>query len=190
MRDTEPTRLEISIPSWVEDTVDEYGQALVSDREKMRLAIHLSQLNVERGGGPFAALVFGGEALLGVGVNRVLASGFSIAHAEILALMGAQYRALNRLIGIDHPLTLVTTSEPCCQCFGALIWAGVERLVCGATTADAETIGFDEGPKPESWVNVLERRGIAVLLEVERADAAAVLQSYATQGGTIYGRSG
>jgi tRNA(Arg) A34 adenosine deaminase TadA len=113
-------------------------------------------------------------------------SGFSIAHAEILALMVCQQRRRERVADLGRPLTLVTTTEPCCQCFGALVWAGVERLVCAATTADAERIGFDEGPKPDDWVRRLEARSIAVVREVQRVEAAEVLDSYLRGGGAIY----
>src|SRR5262245_26742688 len=116
----------------------------------MALAVALSRENLERGGGPFGAAVFAGERLIAAGVNCVLESGFSIAHAEILALMTAQ-RRLGPAHEVRVPLTLFASTEPCCQCFGALIWSGVRRLICGATTADAEAVGFDEGPKPEAW---------------------------------------
>jgi len=86
------------------------------------------------------------------------------------------------------PLTLFASTEPCCQCFGALVWAGVRRLVCGANTADAEAVGFDEGPKPAAWTRVLEQRGIVVTEGVLRADAQAVLADYAARGGRIYGK--
>lgn len=181
--------LTISLPKWLDSTIAAWNEPLETDHERMALAIELSRLNVERGGGPFAALVFSGEDWLGAGVNRVVDSGFSIAHAEILALMTAQQRRRDRLADVGRPLTLVTTTEPCCQCFGALIWAGVERLVCGATTADAEAIGFDEGPKPAQWVEVLEGRGVAVAREVGRAAAQCVLRQYAQAGGPIYGHS-
>jgi hypothetical protein len=61
-------------------------------------------------------------------------------------------------------------------------------LVCGATTSDAEAVGFDEGPKPADWPGVLQRRGIAVELEVRRADAKSVLEQYVAHGGRIYGK--
>jgi tRNA(Arg) A34 adenosine deaminase TadA len=194
------TALTITLPDWVDETVRNWDAPLVTDSERMRLAVALSAKNIECGGGPFAALVFAGEQWLGAGVNRVVDSGFSIAHAEILALMTAQRRrrdgsALDgdgrdgdRTRSGGGPLTLVTTTEPCCQCFGALIWAGVARLVCGATTADAEAVGFDEGPKPEDWVAALEQRGLSVVLGVEAGSARAVLMRYAEQGGEIYGR--
>lgn len=178
--------LTITMPNWVDAAVDAWDQPLESDAERMCLAIALAELNVERGGGPFAALVFADQECLGAGVNRVMDSGFSIAHAEVLALMASQARARDRTSRSGRPITLVTTTEPCCQCFGALIWAGVERLVCGAVTADAEAIGFDEGPKPADWISVLEQRGVEVVREVLRPKAAAVLQHYARSDGPIY----
>jgi tRNA(Arg) A34 adenosine deaminase TadA len=133
--------------------------------------------------------VFLGEQLVAAGVNRVLASGLSIAHAEIMALLRAQV-ALGAATALSAPpLTLFASTEPCCQCFGALVWAGVRRLVCGATTADAEAVGFDEGPKPDDWVGVLERRGISVRQGVQRAEAERVLRRYLANGGPIYGKA-
>lgn len=191
--------LVITVPGWIDEVVASFPAALDGDDGRMELVVALSRQNVERGGGPFAAAVFAGPRLVAAGVNRVLASGFSIAHAEIVALMRAE-----RIIAAARsapapgapvpasgawpsPFTLVVSTEPCCQCFGALIWAGVERLVCGAASADAEAAGFDEGPKPPGWQQVLEARGISVTRGLRRAEAAAVLRRYAEMGGTIYG---
>ena len=116
----------------------------------------------------------------------MLACGLSIAHAEIVAMMRTQAR-LGAQPEAAGPLTLFTSCEPCCQCFGAVVWSGVNRLVCGAVTSDAEAVGFDEGPKPEGWPATLEQRGIRVQLSVCRDEAREVLQEYARKGGTIYG---
>ena len=183
-----PSRaLHIDLPPWIDEAVASFSPALVDDEARMALTIRLSEENVARGGGPFAGAVFAEERLLAVGVNLVLQSGFSIAHAEIIALMRAQ-AALGGLLLSTPPLTLFASTEPCCQCFGALVWAGVRRLVCAATTADAEAVGFDEGPKPDAWVSVLRQRGIAVQQELLRAEAQSVLQSYIERGGVIYGK--
>ena len=112
----------------------------------------------------------------------------------MLAIALAQ-RARQRFDLADPELPaheLVTSSEPCAMCFGATCWSGVRRLVCGARASDAEAIGFDEGPKPRAWVASLERRGIAVVRDVRRAEAVAVLRNYAANGSVIYGptRSG
>lgn len=181
----------ITVPAWVDELAPP-GTLVESDEDRMGFAVRLASRNVAEGGGPFAAVVFEGSRLVAAGVNRVLESGLSIAHGEIVALMRAQglARDLERAAAtppITGPLTLVTSTEPCCQCFGAIVWSGADRLVCGATTDDAEAIGFDEGPKPEFWPDVLEKRGIAVALNVRRLEAREVLNEYKRRGGTIYG---
>jgi len=179
--------LSIEVPTWVDEVVAAFRAPLDSDRACLSLAVELARENVERGGGPFGAAVFAGDRLLSAGVNLVLSSRFSIAHAEIVALMRGQ-AALGESALNPPALSLFTSAEPCCQCFGSLIWAGVTRLVCGATTADVEEVGFDEGPKPEGWVKVLEARGIQVSQGVERAASRAVLVDYVARGGQIYGK--
>lgn len=181
------SRLMLDIPAWLDEVVSAFSEPLVSDEARMALTVRLSQENVARGGGPFGGTVFAEDRLLAAGVNLVLGSGFSIAHAEIVALMRAQ-ASLGPASLSPPALTLFASTEPCCQCFGALVWAGVRRLVCGANTADAEAVGFDEGPKPAAWVQVLERRGIAVTQGLLRAEAQAVLADYAARGGRIYGK--
>ena len=181
-------RLALEVPTWIDALVPHPDAVPTDDDSRMELAIRLSRENIARGGGPFGGVVFLEEQLLALGVNLVLATGQSIAHAEIVALMRAQAALGGDAIGKMPPLTLYASTEPCCQCFGALVWAGVRRLVCGATTEDAESVGFDEGPKPEHWADVLEKRGISVTRGVRRGDAASVLREYTARGGQIYGK--
>ncbi len=181
--------LVIDCPLWVEEVVAGFASPLADDEARMALTVRLSEENVARGGGPFGSTVFLEERLIAAGVNCVLASGFSIAHAEIIALMRAQ-AALGCAVTVSAPpLLLFASTEPCCQCFGALVWAGVRGLVCGATSADAEAIGFDEGPKPDGWATLLEARGISVRQGVLRAEAQRALREYGARGGLIYGKS-
>lgn len=180
----------IGIPAWIDEVVASVSGGFDDDVARMRLAVRLSRENVERGGGPFGAVIFADNVVIAAGVNRVLDCGLTIAHAEIVAMMRAQTQLAPQPIAAS-PLTLVTSCEPCCQCFGALVWSGVTQLVCGATTDDAEAVGFDEGPKPDAWPETLKRRGIAVRLAVCRDEARDVLNEYKRRGGTIYGlRSG
>jgi hypothetical protein len=115
--------LTIELPDWLAQIVAEYPEPLATDEARMALTIRLSQENVRRGGGPFGGTVFFGDRLLASGVNLVLASGYSIAHAEIVALMAAQSALGGGALNLP-PLTLFASTEPCCQCFGALVWAG------------------------------------------------------------------
>ncbi|MBM4362676.1 MAG: nucleoside deaminase [Deltaproteobacteria bacterium] len=177
--------LTLEIPDWVEELVAARADGAADDDGRMSLAVALAGRNAELGGGPFGAVVFDGERAVGAGVNLVLASGYSIAHAEIVALLAAQ-----RALGggpPPRPLTLFTSAEPCCQCFGAVVWSGISRLVCAATRADVEAIGFDEGPRPDRWQDALRTRGIEVVEGVQRGDAARVLRDYGDRGGTLYG---
>jgi tRNA(Arg) A34 adenosine deaminase TadA len=141
----------------------------------------------ERTGGPFSAAVFSGETgeVLGLGVNRVEPTSTCVAHAEVLALAAAGQRI--GCYSLDgHAATLVTSTEPCAMCLGALGWAGVERLVCAAADEDARAIGFDEGDKPLDWQATLERRGIEVVREVLRPRATAAMRRYVAEGGIVY----
>lgn len=180
--------LVLSVPVWIDEVVRGFRGALETDDERMALTVALSRHNVERGGGPFGATVFLGSELVAAGVNLVLGTGLSIAHAEIIAMMRAQRALLDSPRAAGGRYSLVASTEPCCQCFGALVWSGIEHLTCGANTADAEAIGFDEGPKPTAWVEALEARGISVTQGVRREEARAVLGDYVRRGGTIYGR--
>ncbi|MEW6637298.1 MAG: nucleoside deaminase [Actinomycetota bacterium] len=182
----------LELPGWMEEFfADGLDRVYPTEKERMRLAIELSRLNVEHGtGGPFGAGVFDLETgrLIAPGVNLVTASGLSIAHAEIVAIMVAQRVSGGFDLGGPGrpPCELVASTEPCIQCFGATTWSGVRRLVCGARDEDARAIGFDEGPKLPDWVEALERLGIAVARDVCREEAAAVLGLYAEDGGRIY----
>ena len=79
-----------------------------------------------------------------------------------------------------------TSAQPCSQCFGAIPWSGVEAMEFGASRDDVEAIGFDEGPCPENWRQMLENRNIRVFGPILQAEAAAVLQEYARSGGNLY----
>jgi tRNA(Arg) A34 adenosine deaminase TadA len=164
---------------------------LRSDDDRMRFVIELASINVTTGtGGPFAAAVFETRTgrLVSIGVNLVVLTSCSLAHAELVALANAQravgYFDLGAPGMPDHEL--VTSSEPCAMCFGAIPWSGVRRVLCGARAGDAEAIGFDEGPKPKRWIAALEQRGITVVRDLCRREAVAVLRQYKQRGGMIY----
>ena len=130
--------LVLSVPVWIDEVVRGFRGALETDDERMALTVALSRHNVERGGGPFGATVFLGSELVAAGVNLVLGTGLSIAHAEIIAMMRAQRALLDSPRAAGGRYSLVASTEPCCQCFGALVWSGIEHLTCGANTADAD----------------------------------------------------
>lgn len=184
-----PLVVHLTLPPWVHDAVD--GEAVFpDDAARVALAVRLARLNVEhRTGGPFGAAVFTEAGrLVAVGVNRVVPIQCSVAHAEMMALMLAQQRLQRFRLNQDGGrFTLATSAQPCCQCYGACVWAGIDRLLIGARAEDVHALTeFDEGPLPADWIGELERRGIAVVRDVEREAARAVLATYRASGGVRY----
>ncbi|MGO4223473.1 nucleoside deaminase [Lysobacter sp. TAF61] len=187
-------QVHLTLPAWVHDSVDT-GRSYDGDEAKVALAIALSQHNIEAGsGGPFGAAVFGPDnRIISIGVNRVLPHTCSLAHAETMAYMLAQQRTQRARLNEDAngervgPITLATSSQPCCQCYGATVWAGIDRLLIGARSDDVEELTeFDEGPLPADWTGELERRGIQVVRDIHRDEARAVLRVYGERGGERY----
>ncbi|MGI8560618.1 MAG: nucleoside deaminase [Luteimonas sp.] len=189
-----PAQVRLELPDWVASAID-LARALPSDADKVALAIELSRRNIAaETGGPFGAAVFGPDhRVVAVGVNVVLPQHASVAHAETMAYMLAQQalgraRLNERADGSrDGPYALATSAQPCCQCYGATVWAGVDRLLIGARSEDVEALTeFDEGPLPTDWVRELGKRGIAVVRDLHREEACAVLAGYGAQGGKRY----
>ncbi|HNP61072.1 MAG TPA: nucleoside deaminase [Nitrospirales bacterium] len=186
----------LELPGWITDYLGQQPETYPTPDARMKLVVKLAQLNIQYGtGGPFGAGVFrmDTQELVAPGVNLVLSSKSSIAHAEIVAMMMAQQIVRSHNLGaIGLPShELVTSCEPCSMCLGAISWSGVRHIVCGARGSDAEAVGFDEGPKPANWMMELEQRGIAVTMDIGRTHASAVLQQYVQNGGVVYnGRRG
>lgn len=180
-----PMQIHLTLPPWIAEMVDG-SHRYASDEERVGLAIALSRRNIEHGeGGPFGAVVFNTEGrVVSVGVNRVVPQTCSVAHAEMMAYMGAQQRLASfRINAGGGRYALATSAQPCCQCFGATVWAGIDELLIGARAEDVEALtDFDEGPLPADWIGELERRGIAVRRDILREDARAVLADYGSRG--------
>ena len=187
-------QVHLTLPAWVHEAIDT-TRGYDDDADKVALAIELSRRNIEaRSGGPFGAVVFGPDhRIVAVGVNRVLPQSCSVAHAETMAYMLAQQRTQRARLNRDAddnsvgPYVLATSAQPCCQCYGATVWAGIDRLLIGARSEDVEALTeFDEGPLPADWTGELERRGIAVVRDLHRDAAREVLRAYGEQGGGRY----
>ncbi|TFG64455.1 MAG: nucleoside deaminase [Nitrospirales bacterium] len=184
-------RFQLELPQWITNFLQQQPTTFPTPESRMDLVTTLSKLNIEQGtGGPFGAGVFRTDTheLVAPGVNLVLSSQSSLAHAEVVAIMMAQQTLGVHDLGANGllPHELVTSCEPCAMCLGAICWSGVRHLVCGARGSDAEAIGFDEGPKPKNWASALEQRGISVTVDIGRPKATQVLQQYVDQGGEVY----
>lgn len=108
-----------------------------ADHERMRsvAAFTAETLSTDRPM-PFGALIVNtstGEQIMR-SVNRVGPDHDPSAHAETLTIRLACAK-LNS--GSLKGYTLYTTCEPCAMCMACALWSGLDRLVFGATIADA-----------------------------------------------------
>jgi tRNA(Arg) A34 adenosine deaminase TadA len=180
----------VKLPQWVDDILPGSEIFCPTIEERMELAITLAAGNIRNNGSPFGAAVFERYSgkLVAPGINLVLQTNCSVVHAEIVAIMLAQQKVANFDLGAEGlpDYELVTTTEPCAMCIGAIPWSGISSLVCGARDEDARSIGFDEGDKHADWIGNLQSRAISVIRDIYRDKAKAVLQQYIDAGGIIY----
>jgi len=107
----------------------------------MRKAIALSIQNIQKGGGPFGAVIVKDGKVIATGVNRVTKNTDPTAHAEVTAIRKASKKlGTFDLAGCD----IYTSCEPCPMCLGAVYWAHLDKMYYGNTKADAKNIGFDD----------------------------------------------
>ncbi|WP_218018204.1 nucleoside deaminase [Nocardia shimofusensis] len=195
-----PRSFGATLPDWVFDELAHSPTPLRTDAERMDLALRLAARNpLEGSGGPFAALVVDSPTgeIVAAGVNLVLSSGLSAAHAEVTALSLAQTRVGDWDLGAAGApdRELVVNWRPCAQCYGAVLWSGVKRLVIAGEGPEVEQLtGFDEGPMREDWAEQLRRRGIEVVVGVQREQAVSMFADYGRmaleRGLTVYNARG
>lgn len=184
------TTFKMELPSWVVEYEKKLPErSAMSDEEKMQIAIELSMQNIKmETGGPFGAAIFNSidNTVVSLGVNLVTRNNCALLHAEIVAILLAQRQLNTYDLSTHGRFSLFTSTEPCAMCLGAIPWAGISRVVCGATESDATEIGFDEGDKPQTGIQVLRDRGIEVVTKLLRDKARSVLLEYSSKGGIIY----
>lgn len=103
---------------------------VLTDEEYMEKALELARKAALRGEIPVGAIVVDKNgAVIGEGFNRREELQSPTAHAEVLAIEQAAKTLHNRRL-LD--CTLYVTLEPCPMCAGAVMNAGLKRLVYGA----------------------------------------------------------
>jgi guanine deaminase len=111
------------------------------EQEYMRLAIRKAQEGISRGQSPFGSAIVRAGHVVAVTHNSVWLTCDPTAHAEVNCIRAAA--AALKTISL-HGCTLYSTTEPCPMCLSAIHWAKIERVVFGASIADAKTAGFSE----------------------------------------------
>ncbi len=190
---SDPTlQFSLNLPKWAVEEHQRLPARIERLEDRMAEVIRFSRLNFEnKTGGPFSAGVFEQDSgkLIVIGVNRVMPTNCSSAHAEVMALSLAQKIVGNWDLGAAGlpAHQLVVNWRPCAMCYGAVIWSGVRSLVVAGDGPELEEItGFDEGPVHPDWRGELERRGISVVEDVLREQALAVYRAFAASQNIVY----
>jgi guanine deaminase len=90
-------------------------------------------------GGPFGAVVVKEGKIVSKAHNEVVKLNDPTAHAEINAIK----KASKKLGTFDlSGCEIYTTCMPCPMCQGAIKWANIKTVYYGATSKDADEIGF------------------------------------------------
>jgi len=115
---------------------------MTGDDAFMRMALEEARAAVAGGNKPFGAVVVRGGQVVARGHNLVESGHDPTAHGEVVAIRAA-CRALksSSLAGS----TLYTTCEPCLMCTSAIMWAGIARVVIGATWSDSPGFHPEKG---------------------------------------------
>jgi tRNA(Arg) A34 adenosine deaminase TadA len=113
----------------------------MSEQEYMRLAIRKAQEGIEAGQSPFGSVIVHEGKVVAATHNTVWRDCDPTAHAEVNCIRSAA-RELQTIF--LHGCVLYSTTEPCPMCLSAIHWAKIERVVYGATIADAAAAGFCE----------------------------------------------
>jgi tRNA(Arg) A34 adenosine deaminase TadA len=149
---------------------------LAEDEGFMRLAIEASRKALDEGNVPFGASLVKDGVLLHVSRNNQITESDLMGHAEVVLV-----REVVKTKGRDmlKGATVYASGEPCAMCSGSMFWAGVARVVFGASQADIiEALGGAELPIRTASVLAGANPAVNVDGPVLREEAVAVLRRF------------
>jgi guanine deaminase len=114
---------------------------IMSDKEFLLRAVKLAEDGIEKGGGPFGAVIVRNHKIISEATNIVVSSSDPTAHAEIVAI-----RQASKILGSHdlHDCILYSSCEPCPMCLGAIYWSGIKTVYFAADRKDAASAGFND----------------------------------------------
>ena len=131
----------------------------MDDQSCMGRAIAACRRGIEAGQSPFGAVIVRDGVVIAEAHNTVWADLDPTAHAEVNAIR----RAAGAIGSIDlSGATLYTTCEPCPMCLAASHWSRLERVLFGASIADATAAGFSELAVPAAELARIGGSGLVV----------------------------
>ena len=135
---------------------------IITEQDKlfMREAIRLANESVERGGGPFGAVIVKDGEIVAGSSNSVTIDNDPTAHAEVNTIR----EACRKLRTFDlSGCTIYTSCEPCPMCLGAIYWARIGKIFYGNTRKDARDIQFADDFIYEELDRPLSERTVPIV---------------------------
>lgn len=114
---------------------------LSSDNEFLETAISIAIDSIDRGGGPFGAVIVKNGEIIARAHNEVTLTNDPTAHAEVRAIQKAS--AFLQSFSL-HDCVLYSSCEPCPMCLGAIYWAKIPKVIFAASRIEAAHAGFDD----------------------------------------------
>lgn len=138
---------------------------------------------INKNGGPFGAIVFKDNRIVGIGVNNVISNNDPTAHAEIMAIRNAcdKLRTYD-LTGCE----LYATGFPCPMCMSAIIWANIKKVYYSADYKDAEEIGFRDSYIYNFIKNGQKDEQVLKLEQVDKTSIINIYKKFVESKGEIY----
>ncbi len=143
----------------------------------LREAIRLSRRALDRGDGPYGAVLVRGGRIVLARENTASTRADATRHAEMNLVVEAQESFGAEALA---ECTLYASTEPCAMCAGAIFWAGIRRVVfacpserhariCGpALAVNGRDVLASATPPAEVVGPLLEDEAAAVLEEAAR----------------------
>lgn len=138
-------------------------------------AVRLARESMRQGrGGPFGALIVRDGEILGRGVNMVTSLQDPTAHAEVVAIREACHRLDDFQL---RGCVLYATGEPCPMCWGAILWARLDRIYHATTVGEAAAAGFDDHRFYEELAKPPDQRAVPSV-HISLASASALIAEW------------
>ncbi len=140
----------------------------------MREAIELSSENIDKGGGPFGAVIVKDGKIIAKAANSVTLTNDPTAHAEVNAIrLAAKSLGTFDLSGCE----IYTSCEPCPMCLGAIYWAHIDKVYYANTKDDARNIDFDDAFIYEEILRPMNERH-KPFIQLMREEAIKVFEKW------------
>ena len=142
----------------------------------MKMAIEEANKGIDEGhGGPFGCVIVKDGKVLAKAHNQVVLNQDPTCHGEVNAIR----RACKKIKSFDLTgCVLYTTGYPCTMCFGAILWANIQKVYYGCNPTDIENIGFRDKEFQENLI-VNE---VKMCEELDRKECLQLYDKYKNSG--------